>query len=205
MTNIQVTYAGQQQTITSLEVAEMVGREHNEVLKDLRRIIANLEKSHIKIDSYFHESEYTDSLNRKKPMYMLTKQGCDLYGKRLTGDAIIKFYEVLNRIIGNSSTFVVVQPDRLEVTFFAHLSEALKPFGITFETQYLVLGYKIDAYIEGLKIAIEYDERQHKYQKEKDIKREKEIQEELGCRFIRISSKESNAYNIGKVIKDILG
>lgn len=40
MTNIQVTYAAQ--TITSIEVAEMVGREHKNVMQDIRKISSDL-------------------------------------------------------------------------------------------------------------------------------------------------------------------
>lgn len=71
--------------ITSLEVAEMVGREHKNVIQDIRVIIGNLDELKIQPISYFIESEYKDSLNRLKPCYLLTKQGCELYGNRMTG------------------------------------------------------------------------------------------------------------------------
>ena len=53
--------------------------------------------------------------------------------------------------------------------------------------QYSVLGgkYIIDWYIPQLKLAIEFDEDNHKYKLEDDKKRQREIEEHLGCNFIR--------------------
>ena len=51
--------------------------------------------------------------------------------------------------------------------------------------QYKVCGYFIDGYILKLKIAIEVDERPKNL--ERDLKRQKIIEEELNCKFIRIN------------------
>lgn len=48
------------------------------------------------------------------------------------------------------------------------------------------LGYFVDGYSKEKNIVIEFDEKHHKYQKNKDLKRQKEIEEFLGCKFIRI-------------------
>ena len=45
--------------------------------------------------------------------------------------------------------------------------------------------YRIDWYIPELKLAIEFDELHHWYFIKEDEKRQKEIEVELGCRFIR--------------------
>ena len=84
------------------------------------------------------------------------------------------------------------------------IEEELKPFGLKGIKQYKVKSYRIDYYIESANIAIEYDEADHiNYSYEKHEGRQREIEEELGCRFIRISNNDNNAYNIGKVIKEI--
>ena len=77
-------------TLTSNEVAEMVGREHNNVMKDIRRIIEQLGevKSY---QSYFIESTYTNSQNREMPSFLLTKKGCELYSTRMTGEKGTQF------------------------------------------------------------------------------------------------------------------
>ena len=79
-----------EKTLTSLEVAEMVGREHNEVLKDIRRIIGQLGKGNLP-QSYFQESTYVNSQNRTMPRFLLTKKGCELYSTRMTGEKGTQF------------------------------------------------------------------------------------------------------------------
>ena len=93
---------------------------------------------------------------------------------------------------------------RKEINFKDKLKQALKPFGLKIIPQFQCLNYKIDFYIKSLNIAIEYDENDHKnYSYEKHEGRQKEIEKELGCRFIRISDKNTDEYNIGYVIKEI--
>lgn len=48
------------------------------------------------------------------------------------------------------------------------------------------LGYFVDGYSEEKNIVIEYYERYHQRQKEKDLQRQKEIEEFLGCEFVII-------------------
>src|SRR5690625_7438302 len=67
-------------TLTSLEVAEMVGREHYDVMKDVRRIVSHLGEGTSSF-TYFIESEYADSQGKERPAFKLTKKGCELYSK----------------------------------------------------------------------------------------------------------------------------
>ncbi|MGN4127672.1 ORF6C domain-containing protein [Lysinibacillus sphaericus] len=76
--------------ISSMEVAEMVGREHKEVLRDIRNIINQLGESKI-AQSYFVESTYSNSQNKQQPCFLLTKKGCELYGTRMTGEKGTQF------------------------------------------------------------------------------------------------------------------
>ena len=93
---------------------------------------------------------------------------------------------------------------RKEINFKDKLKQALKPFGLKIIPQFQCLNYKIDFYIKSLNIAIEYDENDHKnYSYERHEGRQREIEKELGCRFIRISDKNTDEYNIGYVIKEI--
>lgn len=71
--------------ITSLEVADMVGKEHNKLLRDVREYIDQLDESKIGHIDFFTESEYTDKANRKKPCYLVTKKGCEFIAHKLTG------------------------------------------------------------------------------------------------------------------------
>ena len=78
------------ESITSLEVAEMVGREHNNVMKDIRRIIGQLGEV-TSYQSYFIDSTYTNSQNKELLCYLLTKKGCELYATRMTGSKGTQF------------------------------------------------------------------------------------------------------------------
>ena len=54
----------------------------------------------------------------------------------------------------------------------------------------------IDYYIPSLNITIEYDENGHaSYKYEEHEGRQKEIEKELCCKFIRVTDKESDEYH----------
>ena len=75
--------------------------------------------------------------------------------------------------------------------------------GENMQTQYSVLGYRIDLYFHDYKLAIEVDEKGHNNRNiDHEIKRQKAIEKELGCRFIRIDLDEED-FNIFKTINDI--
>lgn len=74
-----------ERTITSMEVASMVEKSHDNILRDIRRIIGHL--GDVKNEeSYFIESTYVNSQNKEQPCFLLTKKGCELYGTRMTGE-----------------------------------------------------------------------------------------------------------------------
>ncbi|MFS0878312.1 ORF6C domain-containing protein [Solibacillus isronensis] len=80
-----------ERTISSLEIAEMVEREHRSVIRDIRNIIEHLGGEHKIVQTYFLGSDYLDSQGRKQPCYALTKKGCELYATRMTGEKGTKF------------------------------------------------------------------------------------------------------------------
>ena len=84
----------------------------------------------------------------------------------------------------------------------------LKPIMDVFEeenmqTQYSVLGHKIDLYFHDHKLTVEIDEKGHKDRNINDeIQRQEALEKELGCKFIRINPDEEN-FNISKAINEI--
>lgn len=74
-----------QKYIDSREVAEMVGKEHNKLLRDIRVYITQLDASKVGHTDFFTESQYTDKSNRQKPCYLVTKKGCEFIAHKLTG------------------------------------------------------------------------------------------------------------------------
>ena len=84
----------------------------------------------------------------------------------------------------------------------------LKPIMEVFEeenmqTQYSVLGYKIDLLFHDHKLAVEIDEKGHKDRNINDeIQRQKALEKKLGCEFIRINPDEED-FSISKAINEI--
>ena len=62
-------------------------------------------------------------------------------------------------------------------------------FGYPIERQYRVGGYYIDGYCKFLNLPPEVDENHHKYRLERDLKREEQIKDLLGCHFLRLQVK----------------
>lgn len=105
---------------------------------------------------------------------------------------------------------IYISRDRKEIKFLDKLKESLKPLNIIDgQAQYIVknengTNYRIDYYIPSLNVAIEYDEDNHKnYTYNQHEGRQKEIEDKLRCKFIRVSDKNSDEHNIGIVLKDI--
>lgn len=72
-------------TLTSMEVADMVGKKHSELLKDIRRYMEQLNEVNIPLVDFFQESTYTDSKGETRPCYEITKKGCEFIAHKLTG------------------------------------------------------------------------------------------------------------------------
>ena len=68
------------------------------------------------------------------------------------------------------------------------------------KTRYNALSYRIDLYFHDYKLAIEIDENRHSDRSiDYEIKRQKAIEQELVCKFIRID-REKKDFDILKAI-----
>ena len=75
--------------------------------------------------------------------------------------------------------------------------------GENIQTQYSVLGYRIDLYFHKYKLAIEVDELGNTNRNiNNEIERQKALEKELNCIFIRINPDEKD-FNIFKQINKI--
>ena len=74
-----------QSTIDSREVAEMIGKEHNKLLRDIRVYKDQLGESNIGHTDFFMESSYNSSQNKIMPCYLVTRKGCEFIANKLTG------------------------------------------------------------------------------------------------------------------------
>ena len=82
--------------IDSREVAEMMGKEHKQLLKDIQGngktvgIIPTLERENFSLSNYFIESSYKAGTKEYK-CYLCTKMGCELLGNKQQGEKGILF------------------------------------------------------------------------------------------------------------------
>lgn len=77
-----------QPVTTSLIVAEKFEREHNDVVRTIRKLVS---KDVGKISEMFCESFYTDKYGRKQPSFFMNRDGFSLLVMGFTGDKALKF------------------------------------------------------------------------------------------------------------------
>lgn len=87
------------QTISSRDVAEMLGKRHDNFMRDLRKYIASLGD---KSNEYFIEGSYEDSLKKKRFCYEITVKGLDLIASRIPLTKKDEFLKKVKEILGES-------------------------------------------------------------------------------------------------------
>lgn len=75
--------------MTSLEVAEVTGKRHADIMRDIRDEIEKLESQGFSTERIFALSEYQDKTGRTLPMYVLTREGVLQLAARY--DAVVRF------------------------------------------------------------------------------------------------------------------
>ena len=191
-------------TIRSVDLAEIINHFRKVEGREKLRHYHFMRK--IRNDGIpFKLIEYKDKKGEKRLCYALNKEAvkhtADMTKSR-DKEVLLKVYEYMG---GDSC--VVYCIDRFETTFFNKLSDTLQAMDIELDTQKNVLDkYRLDGFLPQYNIAIEYDEEQHNVepQKSKDIKRQKEIEDKFGYKFIRLNYKDTDAYNVGLVIKELI-
>ena len=82
-------------TMTSLEIAEITGKEHNKVLRDIRDETNKIGTE--RAEAIFGLSEYKDTTGRILPMYVLNIQGILQLGARYSADVRYKLIEKVTK------------------------------------------------------------------------------------------------------------
>lgn len=92
MKNLQIINQQGKLVIDSRDVAEMVGKAHDKLLRDIRGYIEIISHSpKLESEKFFIESQYLNSRNQKQPCYLLTKQGCEMVANKMTGQKGVLF------------------------------------------------------------------------------------------------------------------
>lgn len=72
-------------TLDSREVANMIDKLHNELLKDIRRYADYLTEGKIPLSDFWLKSTYKDVTGRTLKCYQITKKGCEFLAHKMTG------------------------------------------------------------------------------------------------------------------------
>lgn len=82
-------------TMTSLEIAEITGKEHYNILRDVRDEIDKLGTERGQL--IFEESYYINEQNKKQPMYVANVQGILQLGARYSADVRYRLIEKVTK------------------------------------------------------------------------------------------------------------
>ena len=122
--------------IDSREVAEMLGKTHAELLKEIdgRKdsknvgIIPTLEKGKFHVSEYFIENSYkVDNNNKSYKCYLITKMGCELIGNKQQGEKGILFTaKYVERFNAMEKKLKELQAPKLPQTYLEALKALVK-------------------------------------------------------------------------------
>ncbi len=79
------------ETVTSMEVAKMVNKEHSKLMRDIRRYITQLNESKIGLVEFFTESTYIDAKGEERPCFNVTRKGCEFIAHKMTSQKGTEF------------------------------------------------------------------------------------------------------------------
>ncbi|EGT5454524.1 phage antirepressor KilAC domain-containing protein [Clostridioides difficile] len=92
MSNLTIINQNNQFLVESREVAELIEKKHDNLLRDIRGYKKILEdSSNLRSQDFFIESTYINTQNKIQPCYLLTKKGCDMVANKMTGEKGIIF------------------------------------------------------------------------------------------------------------------
>lgn len=132
-------------TLDSREVAKVIEKDHNMLLRDIRNYISQMKQANedcanlnspINPSDYFIESSYVNKQNKKQPCYEITKLGCEFVANKLTGvkgtafTAIyIKRFNQMEKVIKSNQLVLAnkeIQELKNTVSEFKRLTEEAK-------------------------------------------------------------------------------
>lgn len=166
--------------ISSRDIADRFEKQHDKVIRDIKNIL----KRNPEYNDHFQIAKYVSGRGRVYYHFILDSEGDELLTNKYKHS---------------------LRSSRFETKIGNEIIDYCNQLNLHIIPQHEVLNgkYRIDFYIKSLNIAIEYDEYEHKYNTDKDIIRESEIKEKIGCDFIRISEEMSVGTALGVITNHI--
>jgi Rha family phage regulatory protein len=135
MSNLMVIESNERQSrrlvIDSREVADMTGKQHAHLLRDIKGYLDILDPNpNLDSAQFFIPSTYYDAQKQERPCYLLTRKGCDMVANKMTGEKGVLFtayyvsrFEAMEKELQNR--FIIPQslPEALRLA--ADLAEQL--------------------------------------------------------------------------------
>ncbi|HGM3394965.1 TPA: Rha family transcriptional regulator [Clostridioides difficile] len=126
MNNLTVIKRNNKYLVESREVAELIEKDHNQLLRSIRGYISVLEQSaKLHTDDFFIESTYKNENNQKYPCYLLTKKGCDMVANKMTGEKGIIFTAIYVTKFEEMEQELKEQQPKLPTTYKEALQQLL--------------------------------------------------------------------------------
>jgi len=91
MNQLQVINQDGRLLVDSRQVAVMITKEHGHLLRDIKGYAKVLGKSNFGLADFFIEDSYLDAQEKMRPMFLITKKGCDMVANKMTGEKGILF------------------------------------------------------------------------------------------------------------------
>jgi len=127
MSELQVQDFHGKKVIDSRDVAQMVEREHNALLKTIRSYCEYLGEGEIDQSDFFIESTYINAQNKVMPCFLITKKGCDMIANKMTGRkgvlftaAYVSAFEEMRQVLTTPSPRLVL-PEGVSLSGLARL------------------------------------------------------------------------------------
>ena len=138
--------------VDSREVAEMVGKEHNHLLRDIKGYSDILNQSNFGLVDFFILTSYMDSKGEKRLCYLLTRKGCDMVANKMTGEKgvlftaayVTKFEEMENKLKPQSIEDLIIMQAQSVKELRAHVAQV--------EDKLTTVNHRIDS-LDGINIS----------------------------------------------------
>ena len=92
MNSLSINRMQTSQTLDSREVAEMMEKRHDNLVRDIDGYVAILASSELrgptdsKVDDYFIESTYDDAQGTTRRCHLITCKGCEMIAHKMPGE-----------------------------------------------------------------------------------------------------------------------